>query len=405
MKRFISHAQGFCSHRWRIVLVLLVAMSSMIGTLGIPNMPLALAAKPTQQEQRPCDIFAAGHTPCVAAHSTIRALFASYSGALYQIQRQSDSKTLDIKTLTKGGYANAAPQVSFCSGTTCTITKIYDQTANHNDLPLSWGGTYKGPGPNGSDKGADAMALPVTVAGHKVFGVKVTPGVGYRVDKTKGVATGSHPEGTYMVTSSDLVNPFCCFDYGNTETSHHDDGSATMDAIYWGTACWFGTGQFAPKNPCVGTGPWVEADMENGMYHTATGSNKDPKNSGVHYHFVSAWLKNNGVTNFTLKYGNAQAGGLTTPWSGPLPNGYSPMKLEGSIDLGTGGDNGGGGIGEFFEGAMTSGYPKDKTENAVQASIVAAGYGSHHSVSRSSKPKSKSQVAAVALPSRRRHRP
>ncbi|MEU2778388.1 lectin, partial [Streptomyces sp. NPDC007162] len=33
------------------------------------------------------------------------------------------------------------------------------------------------------------------------------------------------------------------------------------------------------------------------------------------------------------------------------------------------------GQGEFFEGAMTAGYPSDATENAVQASITAAGYG------------------------------
>ena len=36
---------------------------------------------------RPCDIYAAGNTPCVAAHSTVRALFGSYSGNLYQVKR------------------------------------------------------------------------------------------------------------------------------------------------------------------------------------------------------------------------------------------------------------------------------------------------------------------------------
>jgi hypothetical protein len=75
------------------------------------------------------------------------------------------------------------------------------------------------------------------------------------------------------------------------------------------------------------------------------GSNKDPNNSGVHFPFVSAWEKNNGTTNFTLKYGNANSGGLTTPFSGPLPNGYSPMKLQSSILLGTGGDNSVSGVG------------------------------------------------------------
>jgi hypothetical protein len=318
-------------------------------------------------------VYAAAGTPCIAAHSTIRALFASYNGPLYQIQRASDNQYLNISVQSAGGYANATPQVSFCANTTCTITKLYDQTSNHNDMPISWGGYWKGPGANGADVGANAMALPVTVAGHQVYGVKVTPGVGYRIDNAKGAATGSQPEGIYMVTSSNYVNGQCCFDYGSGETSHTDTGNATMNALYWGTACWFGTWA---NNPCVGTGPWVEADLENGMYHTNTGSNKDPNNPGVHDAFVSAFEKNNGTSNFTLKYGNAQTGGLTTPYSGPLPNGYSPMKLQNSLLLGTGGDNSVGGEGEFFEGAITAGYPTDTAENTVQGSIVAAGYGS-----------------------------
>ena len=121
-----------------------------------------------------------------------------------------------------------------CSGTTCTITRIYDQTANHNDLTISWGGFWHGPGPNGSDLGADAMALPVTVAGHQAFGIKVTPGVGYRIDDAKSVAIDSQPEGIYMVTSPNNVNSGCCFDYGSGETSHTDTGVAHMNAIYWG---------------------------------------------------------------------------------------------------------------------------------------------------------------------------
>ncbi len=314
-----------------------------------------------------CDIYAARGTPCVAAHSTTRALFATYNGPLYQIQRSSDHSFLDIGLLSAGGDVNATPQQSFCSGTTCIVTKIYDQSSNHNDLPISWGGYWKGPGANGADVGADAMALPITIAGHPAYGIKVTPGVGYRVDNAKAAPTGSQPEGIYMVTSSNYVDQWCCFDYGSGENSHTDTGNATMNAIEWGTACWFGG--------CTGSGPWVEADLENGMYSTNTGSNKDPNNSGVHFPFVSAWEKNNGTSNFTLKYGNATSGGLTTPFSGSLPNGYSPMKLQSSILLGTGGDNSVSGEGEFFEGAVTAGYPSDATENAVQANLVAAGYG------------------------------
>src|SRR5579884_2104831 len=160
--------------------------------------------------QEPCDIYAAGGTPCVAAHSTTRALFASYSGPLYQVQRSSDHAYADIGVQSAGGVVNAAQQDSFCAGTSCTITKIYDQTSNHNDLPISWGGYWKGPGPNGSDIGANATALPLTIGGQKAYGVKVTQGVGYRVDNAKGVPTGSQPEGVYMVTSSTYVDQWCC---------------------------------------------------------------------------------------------------------------------------------------------------------------------------------------------------
>ena len=52
------------------------------------------------------------------------------------------------------------------------------------------------------------------------------------------------------------------------------------------------------------------------------------------------------------------------------------MKKQGAIILGIGGDNSNGADGTFYEGVMTSGYPSDATENAVQANIVAAGYGS-----------------------------
>ena len=356
--------------RWRRARLL--AAPLLAAAIAVPVFGAATAGAATQASvaaaavtSAPCDIYAVGGTPCETAHSTTRALFASYSGPLYQVQRASDHSSTDIGLLSAGGVANAASQDSFCAGTTCTITKIYDQTANHNDLPISWGGFGKGPGPNGSDVGANATALPLTVGGHEAYGIKVTQGVGYRVDNAKKVPTGSAPEGVYMVTSSNNVDQYCCFDYGSGENSHTDTGNATMNAIEWGTACWFGG--------CTGSGPWVEADLENGMYSSNTGPN-NASNPGVHFPFVSAWEKNNGTSNFTLKYGNATSGGLTTTWSGPLPNGYSPMRTDSSILLGTGGDNSNNGVGDFFEGAVTAGYPTDATENAVQANLAAAGY-------------------------------
>ncbi|MFL6115996.1 MAG: arabinofuranosidase catalytic domain-containing protein, partial [Catenulispora sp.] len=182
----------------------------------------------------PCDVYASGGTPCAVAYSTVRALYATYNGPLYQIQRSSDSAKTDIGLLAAGDYVNAATQVSFCAGTNCTITKIYDQGSHHADMPISWGGLWSGPGPNGSDVGANAMALPVTVNGHAAYGVKVTPGVGYRVDNVAGVPVGAQPEGVYMVTSSNYYNSQCCFDFGSGENDHRDDGNATMNAIEWG---------------------------------------------------------------------------------------------------------------------------------------------------------------------------
>nr|WP_323747031.1 arabinofuranosidase catalytic domain-containing protein [Catenulispora pinisilvae] len=341
--------------------VLMLAFAAILAVAGIQvGATTARAAT-----SLPCDVYASGGTPCAAAYSTVRALSASYDGPLYQIQRASDSSRTDVGLLAAGGYANGAAQVSFCAGTSCTITKLYDQTSHHNDMPISSGGFWKGPGPNGSDVGADAMALPETVDGHQVFGVKVHPGVGYRIDNTAGLPTGSQPEGVYMVTSSSYYNSQCCFDFGSAETDHSDDGNATMNAIEWGNACWFGG--------CTGPGPWVEADLENGMYSTNTGPNTS-NNPGVNHPFVTALEKNNGTSNFTLKNGDATTGGLATTYSGPLPNNYSPMKVQPDVELGTGGDNSNGGQGEFFEGAVTTGFPTDATENAVQATITGAGY-------------------------------
>ena len=83
------------------------------------------------------------------------------------------------------------------------------------------------------------------------------------------------------------------------------------------------------------------------------------------------------VCEFSLKGGNAQSGKLTALYDGVRPqhNNYNPMKLQGSIILGTGGDDSDGATGTFFEGAMVKGYVSAATEDAVQANIVSAGYG------------------------------
>lgn len=71
---------------------------------------LVLASTGALAATGPCDIYASGNTPCVAAHSTTRALYGAYSGALYQVKRDSDGKTTDIAPVSAGGVANAAAQ-------------------------------------------------------------------------------------------------------------------------------------------------------------------------------------------------------------------------------------------------------------------------------------------------------
>ena len=100
-----------------------------------------------------------------------------------------------------------------------------------------------------------------------------------------------------------------------------------------------------------------------------------PATRSISFPYVTGMLKGPSGNMMGLKAGNAQTGALQTKWAGARPPGYSPMKKQGAIVLGTGGDGSNYGAGTFFEGAITSGNPPDATDDAVQANIVAAGYG------------------------------
>ena len=345
------------------------ALLSAVATLGLVlGALISLPAVSQAAGSLPCDIYGAAGTPCVAAHSTVRALFSSYNGPLYQVTRASDGAASDIGLLAQGGYANASQQDSFCANTTCRISKVYDQSSRHNDLLPGPAGTA-----GGADRGADAAELSVTAGGHKAYGIWISPGVGYRyTGAASGVAVNGQAEGAYMVASGTHVGSDCCFDYGNAESTPSDTGNGHMDAVSIATTCYF--------QPCSGSGPWVEADMENGMFQGDNGSNT--ANQGNGSTFVTAVLKNDGQTTYAIKGGNSQSGGLSTWWSGGLPTrgGYRPMQQEGGIILGTGGDNSNRNMGTFFEGVMVSGYPTDAAENAVQANIVSVGYSGETNV-------------------------
>ena len=122
---------------------------------------------------------------------------------------------------------------------------------------------------------------------------------------------------------------------------------------------------------------YVGFDMEDGIYpgpygdHLSIGSTP--------FATVAGW--NDGNTNYEVYVGDATSGKLSLYPVTPLPSGYSPMRQEGGIVLGVGGDNSGalnssgqGDGGEFFEGAMTSGIPSDQAFKDVQADVVLVGY-------------------------------
>jgi hypothetical protein len=304
----------------------------------------------------------------VSAHSTVRALYAAYSGPLYQVRKSGG--TQDIPVLAPGGFVDISKQDSFCNGTTCTISIIYDQSPNKNDLTKSPAALWL---PNGGNE-AKATDGKITVGGHTAYGIYVngsSTNVAYRNNATKGLAKGDAAEAMYMVVDGTRYSQWCCFDYGNAESDGKDDGNATMECLYFGNSTQYGSHG-------AGSGPWLLADLENGMFAGDSGSETTPvpgNTSITGWSYVTAILKGPSGNSFGLKAGNAQSGTLQTKWNGGRPPNYSPKKLQGSIILGTGGDGSNNGVGTFFEGAITSGNPPDATDDLVQANVVAAGYG------------------------------
>ena len=433
------------------------------GTGGVPATGGTTTA--TTGPAGPCDIYQAANTPCGAAHSMARALYASYTGPLYQVQRASDKTTKDI-IVGPDGFAKSSDQDTFCSGTTCTIPIIYDQSPNGNHLRVTFWAYWLMSGGNP----ATATAAKITVGGHTVYGIKSGTNVAYHsgvqlsgtasvtkgsstvtfstpqtlpansvllfVDNTKdcpmnsypnncyykrnytaaainaattvtltasyvgssypatrvydgttrGIAIDDEAEAEYAIFDGKSYGQYCCFDYGAAEMTGFDEGNATMEAISWGATTQFGQSG-------GGSGPWISADIENGMYEGyENGSAKVASNTSITgWPYVTAILKGpsakdcpTGLTSsgcFALKAGNSQSGKLEWKWNattsnyGARPPGYSPQKKQGAVILGTGGDGSNTGVGIWFEGAMTMGVPPDATDDAVHANIVAAGYG------------------------------
>jgi Alpha-L-arabinofuranosidase B, catalytic len=358
----------------RLTLALTVALATLAGAaLTMATQAGSGRTAPPARPKGPCDVYAAAGDSCVAAHSTTRALYASYSGPLYQVLRQSDGRTLDIGVVQPaqdaGGYADAAAQDAFCANTYCWIATIYDQSGNHNDLTQAPRGGFRGPAMGGFNNLPIADMAPVTIMGHKVYGVFIEPGMGLRNDDPKGTAVDDQAEGQYWVINGRHYNSGCCFDYGNAETDSRDDGNGTMETTYYGNA----TAWYHGSPP----GPWIMTDQENNLVGCVNpDGSKLCDLPNITWRFVTAMAKGE-PHHWTSMGGDAQQGALKVMFDGPrVDASYDPMRKQGAILLGNGGDNSNGSQGTFYEGAMTAAgtFPTDATDQLIHANVVAAKY-------------------------------
>jgi non-reducing end alpha-L-arabinofuranosidase len=329
--------------------------------------PTPPAAPPAGTALGPCDIYAADGGPCVAAHSTARALYATFTGALYQV-RKADGTTHDVLPVAAGGLANAADQDAFCGVDGCTISIIYDQSGWANHLTKAPAGMAKTTPANE----ANAKSVPLMLGTEKVYGVHIVPGIGYRNNGACGTAACEEAETEYMVVAGDFFNSNCCFDYGNMERNSRDNGEGTMEAVYFGKCTIWNKGD--------GQGPWVMGDLENGLWAGDSSPYMDNPTIPA-WKYVTGLVKGESANStfpsghWAIKEGDAATPTITKVFDGKRPSArYSPMRKEGAIGLGTGGDNSNAAQGNWFEGVMTHHYSSDQADSDVQASIASV-YG------------------------------
>ena len=194
---------------------------------------------------------------------------------------------------------------------------------------------------------------------HGIYVNSYPTNVGYRNNATKGLATGDPPEAMYMVIDGNRYSDHLLLrlwqrrDRREGRRQRHHGGDVLGVRHQWTRG--------------GGNGPWIAADLENGMFKSNQGgwqtTSTSPNDNSVIAPFATAMLKGPSGNHFTLKAGNAQSGALTNVGRGAsLAWLQSQKKLQAAIVLGTGGDGSNDGTGTFFEGAITSGNPPDATD-------------------------------------------
>jgi hypothetical protein len=193
--------------------------------------PFLLLTAAAAVSAAPCDIYAAGGTPCVAAHSMTRALYSAYAGALYQLQRTPGNATKDIAVRGVGGKADSATHAAFCRGGTCTVERIYDQSPRGNHLGIEQGLPFLKGQPRGAHDRAVEFSDPrskAVLGGQEIYAAyfegvgddskhksKDFVGQGYSNRTAIGTAVGDEPQSMYAVLSGRTFNGGCCFECAN----------------------------------------------------------------------------------------------------------------------------------------------------------------------------------------------
>ncbi|ODM15201.1 putative alpha-N-arabinofuranosidase B [Aspergillus cristatus] len=262
---------------------------------------------------------------------------------LEQLQKLKRSQVVDIcYGLKNAGFVKCFVVQEATQDNPPVLSKVIQPTSFPSFAPYPPGG-FSGPESNGYGNQTSAIEAPVTLNGQKAYGVFVSPGTGYRNNAANGTATADAAEG---ITNT---------------------GNGHMEAIYYGTCTSWGSG--------AGSGPWIMADLKNNLFSGASeGYNAgDPSISS---RFVTTVVKGGANTRAIRGADAASSSSLSTYYSGARPSvsGYNPMSKEGAIILGIGGDNSNSAQGTLYEGVMTTSYPSDATENAVQANILAVKY-------------------------------
>jgi len=352
------------------------------GTSGAGGASGTAGASGAGAVEGPCDIYAAGNTPCAAAYSTVRRLSSKYAGPLYQIRiggsNTGTGGTLkDIGVIANGVVADGALQDNLCGSSACTISKLYDQSGLSNDLTVAGAGCYV----MTPDTESNAKGRSLTIGGHKVyalymasdssFGSSTGPEHdGYRNNNAMGLPTGTAAESEYEIVDGKRANAGCCWDFGNAQRdSCSTGGTGAMNTVSFGAKFVWGTG--------AGNGPWFMMDAEGGVWAGGSGkaATQNPDNPTVTGDYAFGLVKTDtagGMPRYAIRVGDASGGGLTTAYDGMAP---ATWNMQGAIVLGIGGDNSNTSYGTFFEGAVTAGRPSDATDLAVLQNVQAAGYG------------------------------